>query len=104
MAPGNSKRDTANNESFQRLCEVDPVLIDVSPAIDVVPGMTRETILTSGPPMPWNDYTGGQRDAVIGAALFEGFTAGIWRPKNPSVVVVPHLEPRILRLSDFQGN
>jgi hypothetical protein len=72
MAPGNSKRDTANNESFQRLCEVDPVLIDVSPAIDVVPGMTRETILTSGPPMPWNDYTGGQRDAVIGAALFEG--------------------------------
>jgi len=72
MAQGNTRRDTANTESFHRLGEVDPVLVDVLPAIDVVPGMTRETILTSGPPMPWSNYTGGQRDAVIGAALFEG--------------------------------
>jgi hypothetical protein len=72
MTEGDSKRATANREAFQRLCEVDPVLVDVRPAIDVVPGMTRETILTSGPPMPWSDYSGGQRDAVIGAALFEG--------------------------------
>ena len=72
MPEGKSRRDTANGESFRRLCEADPVLVDVLPAIDVVPGMTRETILTSGPPMPWKDYIGGQRDAVIGAALFEG--------------------------------
>ena len=66
------KRHAANREAFDRLCAADPILIDVQPAIDVVPGMTRETILTSGPPMPWADYVGGQRDAVIGAALFEG--------------------------------
>jgi len=48
------------------------VLVDVRPAIDVVPRLTRETILTSGPTMPWPDYVGGQRDAIIGAALFEG--------------------------------
>ena len=29
-------------------------------------------ILTSGPPMAWADYSGGQRDAIIGGALFEG--------------------------------
>jgi hypothetical protein len=72
MSQENSTRDTANQKSFNRLCEAEPVLIDVSPAIDVVPGMTRETILTSGPPMLWSDYTGGQRDAVLGTALFEG--------------------------------
>lgn len=65
-------RDAANAEAFGKLCGANPVLTDVRPAIDVVPGLTRETILTSGPPMPWSDYEGGQRDAVIGAALFEG--------------------------------
>jgi len=66
------KREAANCKAFERLSSADPVLMDVQPAIDVVPGMTRETILTSGPPMRWHDYVGGQRDAVIGAALFEG--------------------------------
>jgi len=72
MAMVNGGRETANREAFERLSGADPVLVDVQPAIDVVPGMTRETILTSGPPMPWRDYVGGQRDAVIGGALFEG--------------------------------
>ncbi len=72
MTMGDGGRETANREAFERLCGADPVLVDVKPAIDVVPGMTRETILTSGPPMLWRDYVGGQRDAVIGGALFEG--------------------------------
>ena len=77
MTQGDSKRHMANSSSFQHLCDVDPVLVDVLPAIDVVPGMSRETILTSGPPMPWRDYFGGQRDAVIGAALFEGVAGSV---------------------------
>jgi len=63
---------TANAEAFRRLTESDPVLQDVRPAIDVLPGMTRETILTSGPAMPFDRYIGGQRSAIIGGALFEG--------------------------------
>ena len=65
-------RADANAEAFRRLNESDPVLDDVRPAIEALPGMTRETILTSGPPLPWAAYTGGQRAAVIGGALFEG--------------------------------
>lgn len=72
MGKTGGARTNANLRAFERLCAADPVLTDVQPAIDVVPGMTRETILTSGPPMPWPDYVGGQRDAVIGGALFEG--------------------------------
>ena len=53
----------------------EPVLIDVQAAGDAVPGMTANTILTSGPPMPWPEYYGGQRNAVIYGALYEGLAA-----------------------------
>ena len=65
-------RSAANAESFRRLCIAEPVLEDIVAAIDVVPGMSRHTILTSGPVLAWNAYTGGQRKAIVGAALFEG--------------------------------
>jgi Protein of unknown function (DUF1116) len=62
----------ANAECWRRMVGADPVLTDVRPAIEVLPGMARETILTSGPTMPFADYVGGQRAAIIGGALFEG--------------------------------
>ena len=65
----------ANMEAFERICKAEPTLIDVNRAIDVVPDMTPETILTSGPPLEWEEYTGGQRNAIIGGALFEGLAA-----------------------------
>ena len=74
MSPA-PRRDTANAEAFRRLTTADPVLLDVRPAGEVVPGFTRNTILTSGPTMPWADYVGGQRAAVIGAVRFEGLAA-----------------------------
>ncbi len=67
-----TETDRANRDAVQRLIESDPVLIDVGPAAEVVPGMTPDTILTSGAPMPWEAYFGGQREAVIGGALYEG--------------------------------
>jgi hypothetical protein len=65
-------RAEANREAFRRLCESEPVLLDVLPAHEAVPGFTRDTILTSGPTLPWSAYIGGQRAAIIGGALFEG--------------------------------
>ena len=62
----------ANALAFERMCSAEPVLVDVRAAIEVVPGMTRETVLTSGAPLAWEEYTGGQRNGIIGAALFEG--------------------------------
>ncbi len=63
---------TANQLAYEKLTQADPVLVDIRPAIEVVPNMTASTILTSGPPMAWREYTGGQRDAIIGGALHEG--------------------------------
>jgi Protein of unknown function (DUF1116) len=64
--------DQGNAQAFDRLVAADPVLVDVSRTGDVVPGMTPATILTSGAPLAWDDYYGGQRNAVLGAALYEG--------------------------------
>ena len=72
MSHDTSTRADANLRAFESMTGSDPVLKDVRPAIEAVPGMTHQTILTSGPPMAWGDYVGGQRDAIIGGALFEG--------------------------------
>ena len=65
-------REQANTEAYRRLCAADPVLIDIAPALDVIPRMAPNVVLTSGPGMPWKCYSGGQRDAIIGGAMFEG--------------------------------
>src|SRR5262249_29374201 len=58
--------------ALRRMCEAEPVLVGVAAARDVVPGMTDRTILTSGPAMPFASYTGGQRAALVYAAMYEG--------------------------------
>lgn len=73
-APGRT-RDGANAEAVERLCTADPVVVDVAPAGEVLPGYTPNLVLTSGAPMPWPAYVGGQREAIIGGALFEGIAA-----------------------------
>jgi Protein of unknown function (DUF1116) len=68
-------RERANAEALERLFSADPVLVDVRSAAEVVPAMTAETILTSGAPLPWEEYVGGQRSAILGGALFEGLAS-----------------------------
>jgi hypothetical protein len=68
-------RDAANALVVERLSASDPVLVDVRPAGEVVPGFTPATVLTSGPPLPWDAYVGGQRNGIIGGALYEGLAS-----------------------------
>ena len=65
-------RASANAEALERLWSSEPVLVDVRPALEVVPGMTPQTILTSGARLAWDDYFGGQRSGILGGALYEG--------------------------------
>lgn len=61
----------ANQRALSRLFAAYPVLMDLRSAGDAVPGFTPRTILTSGPRLPWSSYHGGQRAAIIGAAMYE---------------------------------
>jgi hypothetical protein len=71
------RRIHANTAAVNAMLQADPVLIDVAPALDALPGMTRSTILTSGAPLPWSAYEGGQRRAILGAVLFEGLANSV---------------------------
>jgi len=65
--------EKANEEALRRLLAADPVLVDVAPAREVVPGLTERMILHSGPPIEWARMCGAQKGSVLGLILFEGW-------------------------------
>lgn len=68
----NGRREAANAEAVKRLTGADPVLIDVLPLAEAVPAFDRSTVLASGAHLAWSDYRGGQRNGIIGGAIYEG--------------------------------
>ena len=65
--------ETANREALRRMAEADPVLVDVSPASELIPALGKHIILHAGPPLAWRDMCGPLRGAVAGAILYEGW-------------------------------
>jgi len=53
-AVADAAREAANAEAVMRMTGAEPILVDVLPAGEAVPGMAPNVILTSGPPMPWD--------------------------------------------------
>ncbi len=51
-----SSPEQANAEAFARLTKSEPVLEDVVPAGEALPGMTENTILASGPTLAFEEY------------------------------------------------
>ncbi|TFG93589.1 MAG: DUF1116 domain-containing protein, partial [Candidatus Atribacteria bacterium] len=45
---------------------------DIGIAEEVIPGMTKKTILHAGPPIKWEKMSGPLKGAVIGALIYEG--------------------------------
>jgi Protein of unknown function (DUF1116) len=64
--------EAANRLAVDRLLAAHPVLVDVRPAIEVIPGMARDTVLHAGPPIGWDRMSGPLRGAVLGALIYEG--------------------------------
>ncbi len=69
--------EAANQEAVRRMNAGDPVLVDIAPAGEVVPGLADKMILHSGPPISWERMCGAQRGAMIGIALYEGWATGV---------------------------
>jgi hypothetical protein len=65
------KIEQANQLAFKKLTDADPVLVDIAPAIEVIPGLEDKMVLHSGPPITWEKMCGAQRGAIIGEVLFE---------------------------------
>lgn len=64
--------DSANQRAVEKILAARPVLIDIKPAIEIIPKMTERTILHAGPPIEWKRMCGPMRGAVMGALMYEG--------------------------------
>ncbi|MFZ5351238.1 MAG: DUF1116 domain-containing protein [Bacillota bacterium] len=62
----------ANDKVLEIIQNAHPVLLGIGVAGEVVPGMTKKTILHAGPPITWEKMSGPLRGAVIGALIYEG--------------------------------
>jgi len=70
-----SKREDiikANEKVVEIMMNSHPVLVDVDVAINVIPGMEKNMILHSGPPIEWERMAGPMKGAIIGALIYEG--------------------------------
>lgn len=70
-----AKIDAANKVALERMLSCNPEWIDVKPALEAIPGMTKETILHAGPPISWGKMCKPQKTAAIGVALYEGLAS-----------------------------
>ena len=52
------KIEKANEEAAQRMIAGLPVLVDIAPAREVVPGIQDHMIMHSGPPIQWVGHAG----------------------------------------------
>ncbi len=77
LAPLADKIAAANKIALERIIQSHPVLVGYDQAINVVPGMTRTTILHAGPPVSWENMCGAMKGAVTGALVFEGLARDI---------------------------
>ncbi|MGD0916168.1 MAG: DUF1116 domain-containing protein [Thermodesulfobacteriota bacterium] len=68
----------ANGLAVERILAGNPVCEDVVPAIEVVPDMSRDMILYSGPPIAWQKMSGPMRGGIAAALMYEG------RAKTPA--------------------
>src|SRR4030095_11364749 len=64
--------DAANRVTLERILAAHQVLVEVRPAIEVGPGMTRDTVLHAGPPIGWERMSGPMRGGIVGAVIHAG--------------------------------
>lgn len=62
----------ANQLALNRILDAEAQLVDILPAIDVIPGMHNRLFLHSGPPIKWTDMAGPMKGAILGAIIYEG--------------------------------
>jgi hypothetical protein len=67
------KIEKANEEAARRLTAGDPVLMDIAPAGEAIPGLRDKMIMHAGPPIEWKRMCGAQQGAIIGMTVYEGW-------------------------------
>lgn len=67
------KIEKANEEAARRLTIGEPVLVDIAPAGEVIPGLKDQMVIHAGPPIEWHRMCGAQQGAIMGMVIYEGW-------------------------------
>ncbi|MHA2366351.1 MAG: DUF1116 domain-containing protein [Candidatus Hodarchaeales archaeon] len=67
-----SEISQANKKAIQQMNSINPVLVDIQLAKDVIPKMTEKTILHAGPPITWERMCGPMKGSIAGILVYEG--------------------------------
>jgi len=69
-----SKIHTASARTVQVMLEAwdNVIWVGNETAIDVIPGMTANTVLHAGPPISWDSMCSSMREGIVGGVLLEG--------------------------------
>jgi hypothetical protein len=62
----------ANAEAVARVLAAKPTVVGIGTAADAIPGMRKNLVLHSGPPVTWDRMSGPTRGAVMGGLVYEG--------------------------------
>jgi hypothetical protein len=66
-----NKIEKANSTAIERVLKSTPVLVDIRPAIEVLPNMKRNSIFHAGPPIEWKRMCGPMKGAIVATMIFE---------------------------------
>lgn len=69
------KIEDANKLALEKVLNSQPFLVDVKRAIDVLPGMKKNSILHAGPPIEWKRMCGPLKGAIVGTMIYEGLAS-----------------------------
>ena len=69
--------DQANQKAVERIQNSTPILVDIKPAIDVIPGMKKNLLLCAGPPINWNQMCEPVKAAILGAIVYEDLAGNL---------------------------
>ena len=75
-----SKKDlinAANKKATDIILSGMPVLVGLDIALNIIPGMKKNLILHSGPPITWDRMCGPTRGAIMGALIYEGIAKDV---------------------------
>jgi hypothetical protein len=72
LRPLDGEISSANDAALEMIVGAQPLLVDVKPAREAIPGMKENLILHAGPPVAWDSMCGPMRGAIAGALIYEG--------------------------------
>jgi hypothetical protein len=64
--------EEANKIATEKILKSRAFLIDIKPAIKVLPNMKKNSIFHAGPPIEWKRMCGPMKGAIVGTMIYEG--------------------------------